>query len=198
MFYTKISKVGSKFWRWEGYILHALFRGGHEMFTSYFDANLKNPKCCGTKNSCKMYLWTYFVFDRTLLHQGFLEAPAHNLDQQHNSFNNSGHVLQLLKPETPTFLLLFSKYFCSSKLHSYIFKKSVSSNCASVTCPKADGLAHVCVPSRFFLSNSSFAFSTTASVQGVGGYIIVSCPNMMSKEQRNIALRHARYISFFK
>ena len=84
----------------------------------------------------------------------FRSPPAHNLDQQHNS----GHVLQLLKPETPTFLLLFSKYFCSSKLHSYIFKKSVSSNCASVTCPKADGLAHVCVPSRFFLSNFSFAF----------------------------------------
>ena len=165
------------------------------MFTSYCDASLiKNPKCGGAKNSCKMYLWTYFVFDRTLLHQGFLEDTAHNLDQQHNS----GHVLQLLKPETPTFLLLFSKYFCSSKLHSYIFKKSVSSNCASVTCPKADGLAHVCVPSRFFLSNFSFAFSTTASVQGVGGYIIVSCPNMMSREQRNIALRYARYISFFK
>ena len=54
----------------------------------------------------------------------------------------------------------------------------------------------MCVPSRFFLSNSSYAFSTTASVQGVGGYIIVSCPDMMSKEQRNIALRYARYIIF--
>ena len=86
-------------------------------------------------------LWSYSLASRF-----FRSPPAHNLDQQHNS----GHVLQLLKPETPTCLLLFSKYFCSSKLHSYIFKKSVSSNYASVTCSKADGLAHVCVPSRFF------------------------------------------------
>ena len=91
------------------------------------------------------------------MHQGFLEAPAHNLDQQHNSFNNSGHVLQLLKPETPTFLLLFSKYFCSSKMHSYIFKNQypVTVPQSRVRRPTAS-LTCVCQVVSF-LSNSLFA-----------------------------------------
>ena len=85
--------------------------------------------------------------------------------------------MQLLKPETPTFLLLFSKYFCSSKMHSYIFKNQypvtvpqsrVRRPTASLTCvcqvvsfcPTSHLLTLlliyfffqncVCVPSRFF------------------------------------------------